>query len=376
MQIIGSFGKNEEGSALVVGIFCITILLGFLGLAVDVGNLVYTKTKMQNAVDAAAYAGGLNLPNTSSATTQATGILHSNGFPSVTPSVDFAKDATCNPSSLPEINVSMSQTVNTFFMVLFGQPTVTLQASVKAVLIGGGGGPFSYALFSDTSLTPSGNPTVNGSVHSNGKTTMSGNVSISGNLEGATGVTLSGNVNVGGAIAADSLGDIRTSGNISYGSENASATNIAMPDFSSQLNTIFPNMATYNGNQSWSGNIPDLGNSIYVNGDVSLSGNINSTGAIVATGNITISGNVSLGSSDQICLYSLNGNVTISGNVSYGGNSSAVIYAPKGTVNISGNQTFDGCIVGKSMNISGNGTFNYVQPTVLPVSGKHVRLVK
>ena len=181
------------------------MLLGFLGLAMDVGNLVYTKTRMQNAVDAAAYAGGLNLPSTSDATTQATSILHSNGFPSVTPTVDFAKDATCNPSSLPEINVSMSQTVNTFFMGLFGQPTVTLQASVKAVQVGGGGGPFGYALFSNTSLTPSGNPTVHGSVHSNGKTTMSGNVNISGNLEGATGVTLSGNVDVGGAISADSL---------------------------------------------------------------------------------------------------------------------------------------------------------------------------
>ena len=376
MKIIRRLGKNEEGSALVVGILCITVLLGFLGLAMDVGNLVYTKTRMQNAVDAAAYAGGLKLPSHSDATTQATSILHSNGFPSVTPTVDFAMDATCNPSSLPEINVSMSQTVPTYVMGVLGITTVPLQASVKAVQVGGGGGPFGYALFSDTSLTPSGNPTVNGSVHSNGKTTMSGNVNISGNLEGATGVTLSGNVDVGGAISADNLGDIHTSGNINYGSENASATNIAMPDYSSQLNTIFPSMTTYNGNQSWSGNIPDLGNSVYVNGNVSLSGNINTTGAIVATGNITISGNVSLGSNDQLCLYSLNGNVTISGNVSYGGNSSAVIFAPKGNVTISGNQSFYGCIVGHALTLSGNGTFNYMPSTVLPVSSKHVKLVK
>ena len=376
MKIIRRLGKDEEGSALVVGIFSLTVLLGFLGLAMDVGNLVYTKTRMQNAVDAAAYAGGLNLPSTSSATTQATSILHSNGFPSVTPTVDFAKDATCNPSSLPEINVSMSQTVNTFFMCLLGQSTVALQASAKAILVGGPGGPFGYALFSNTSLTPSGNPTVNGSVHSNGKTTMSGNVNISGNLEGATGVTLSGNVDVDGAISADKMSDIKTSGNISYGSEDGNATNIAMPDYSSQLNTIFPSMTSYSGNESWSGNIPDLTNSIYVNGNVSLSGNINTTGAIVATGNITISGNVSLGSNDQLCLYSLNGNVTISGNVSYGSNPSAVIFAPKGTVNMSGNQSFDGCIVGNALNLSGNGTFNYMPSTVLPASTKHVKLVK
>ena len=60
---------------------------------------------------------------------------------------------------------------------------------------------------------------------------MSGNVNISGNLEGATGVTLSGNVNVGGDISADKVSDIKTSGNISYGSEDGNATNIAMPDY-------------------------------------------------------------------------------------------------------------------------------------------------
>ncbi len=376
MKMIRPLGKNEEGSALVVGLLCITMLLGFLGLAMDIGNLVYTKTMMQNAVDAAAYAGGLNLPNTADATAQATSIVHRNGFPSITPTVDFAQDTTCNPGGLPEINVRMSQTVPTYVMGVLGISTVPLQAGAKAVLIGGGGGAFGYALFSNTNLTPSGNPTVNGSVHSNGKTTMSGNVHISGNLEGATGVTLSGNVNVGGDISADSLSHIHTSGNISYGAEDASATNIAMPDYSSQLNTIFPNMTTYNGNQSWSGNIPDLGNSIYVNGNVSLSGNINTTGAIVATGNITISGNVSLGSNDQLCLYSLNGNVTVSGNVSYGGNSSAVIFAPKGSVTMSGNQSFYGCIVGNSLTLSGNGTFNYMPSTVLPTSSKHVKLVK
>ena len=81
MKTIRALGKNEEGSALLVGVCCITMLLGFLGLAMDVGNLVYTKTRMQDAVDAAAYGGGLNLPSTSSATTQATSILHSNDFP-------------------------------------------------------------------------------------------------------------------------------------------------------------------------------------------------------------------------------------------------------------------------------------------------------
>ena len=359
MKIIRRLGKDEEGSALVVGIFSLTVLLGFLGLAMDVGNLVYTKTTMQNAVDAAAYAGGLNLPSTSDATTKATSILQSNGFPSVTPTVDFAKDATCNPSSLPEINVSMSQAVNTFFMCLLAQPTVTLQASAKAVLVGGTGGPFSYALFSNTSLTPSGNTTVHGSVHSNGKTTMAGNVNVSGNIEGATGVTLSGIVNVGGDISADRLSDIKTCGKINYGSENGSATNIPMPDYSSQLNTIFPSMTTYNGNETWSGNIPDLSNSIYVNGTASFSGNINTTGAIVATGNMTIAGNVTLGSNDQICLYSLNGNVTLTGNFSYGNNSSAVIFAPNGTVTISGNSPFTGSIVANSIIIAGNATFNY-----------------
>ena len=81
-------------------------------------------------------------------------------------------------------------------------------------------------------------------------------------------MSATGNITVDGALSANSLATISTTGNVSYGSENASATNIPMPDYSSQLNTIFPNMTTYNGNQSWSGNIPDVCNSIYVNGNV------------------------------------------------------------------------------------------------------------
>lgn len=401
--------KNEKGSVAVIVACCLTMLLGFLGLAMDVGNLVLTKTKMQNAVDAAACAGALafsastvppSAADKTAAKNQANTILQSNGFPSVTLTIDasnpivippppntlnFPTNATWNGSSVPAIYLTLNRTVPTYVMGVLGIGSVSLSAKAEAVQTGGPG-PFGYALFSDTTLPLTGNTTVHGSVHSNGSVTMTGNVDVdvpgvvSGNVEGATGISATGNITVDGALSADSLAHISTTGNVSYGSENANATNIPIDPFgfSSQLNTIFPSMTTYTGNQTFNGNIPDLTNSIYVDGNVTFNGNINSTGAIVATGNITINGNITLGSSNQICLYSTGTNkaISLTGNVNYGSNSSAVIFNPKGSISITGNSTFNGSIVGKSLTVTGNATYNAVSSiTALPL-GKHAKLIK
>lgn len=379
--------KNQEGAVVVIAGLLLTVLLGFVGLALDLGNLIVTKTKMQNAVDAAVLGGGLLLPSTGQATKdRANSFITANNFTPVTGQPTFDIDAVVNPTSLPEINYSMTKNVQTYFMGLFGYSTVPITAAAKAVLQStGSSGPFSYALFSGSGLNISGNATIHGSVHANGSVTLTGNINvnepgiINGNVEGATGVSASGNISVDGDLSANSLANITTTGNVSYGGKDANAVNIAMPDYSSQLNTIFPNMTTYTGNQSWSGNIPDVTNGIYVNGSATLSGNVNSTGAIVATDNITISGNVTLGSNNQVCLYSLNGNITITGNISYGSGASAVIFAPHGTVTYSGNSAFTGSIVAQSLSVNGNGIYNAASSiTALPgaTGSAHVKLIQ
>ncbi len=55
--------KNENGQSLIMVALCLTVLLGFVAIAVDYGYLAYQKRQLQNAADAAALAGAYELPN-------------------------------------------------------------------------------------------------------------------------------------------------------------------------------------------------------------------------------------------------------------------------------------------------------------------------
>ena len=52
--------RNEDGQTLVITALCMTVLLGSLGLAMDVGLAFHTKRNLQTAADAAAIAAALN----------------------------------------------------------------------------------------------------------------------------------------------------------------------------------------------------------------------------------------------------------------------------------------------------------------------------
>lgn len=66
--------KNKDGIALVMLALMSTVLLGFSALAVDVGMIAYTKSKLQSVADAAALAGAHDLP--SAATAKSTAISY------------------------------------------------------------------------------------------------------------------------------------------------------------------------------------------------------------------------------------------------------------------------------------------------------------
>ncbi len=59
--------KNEEGQVLILFALLLAVLTGFAALAIDVGSMTLTKTKLQTAADAAALAGANELPNDSTA---------------------------------------------------------------------------------------------------------------------------------------------------------------------------------------------------------------------------------------------------------------------------------------------------------------------
>jgi len=48
--------RGERGSILVITALSLVALVGFVGLALDLGHLYVVKTELQNAADAAALA--------------------------------------------------------------------------------------------------------------------------------------------------------------------------------------------------------------------------------------------------------------------------------------------------------------------------------
>ena len=76
---------SERGAVLPLIAICLAVLMGFAGMAVDVGYWEYQQRQQRNAVDAAAVGGAQQLaysscPNSSAATTAAQNDASQNGF--------------------------------------------------------------------------------------------------------------------------------------------------------------------------------------------------------------------------------------------------------------------------------------------------------
>ncbi len=75
-----STSPREGGQALVLFVLALAALLGFMALAIDVGQAMVEKRSAQNAVDAAALAGAAYLPNHDNAVAKANQWLTLNGY--------------------------------------------------------------------------------------------------------------------------------------------------------------------------------------------------------------------------------------------------------------------------------------------------------
>jgi cytoskeletal protein CcmA (bactofilin family) len=367
------FWKNQKGFVTVLAALMFTGLAGFAGLALDIGNLCVVKAKMQNAVDAAVCGGGLKLPDQSQATAQATSLITYNNFNPSSATITFPDSTT--------MKCTMNNNVPTFFMGLLGIKTVPLTASAEGQLQGsspGGpsGGPFNYTIFSGSEtldLVLNGSQTITGSVHSNDHLLINGSGTITGAAEGYKSVTVNGSHTIG-SVVADILQHITINGSNNIGSKSGGATDIAMPDYTQQIQSIAAQK--YYTDKTFNGAV-NINGSIYVQGKVTLNGSISSSGAILATGNITVNGTSSISGANQVCLYSANGDVLING-TSFGDNtSSEIIYAPNGKVTINGSFVFHGRIIAKQVLINGSENIDGSDYPVTTLPGKaHVKLIQ
>lgn len=128
--------KQQKGGVLIIVALCLTVLLGFLGLVIDTGQLYVSKTEMQTAMDACSLAAAQELDGQLDSITraQSAGILAGNlnkvNLQSASPGItagDFSFSTTLNgatttdPLSAKYVKCTKSSpAVQTVFMQLLG----------------------------------------------------------------------------------------------------------------------------------------------------------------------------------------------------------------------------------------------------------------
>jgi Flp pilus assembly protein TadG len=137
MEEIVRILRDESGQTLISVALSLTCILGFVGLATDVGTMFHAKRNMQIAADAAAIAGAAELPyGTTDMTTAAQDASGQNGV------TNGVNNAVVTVNSPPKngvylglagyVEAIVSQPQPTFFMQLFKRTSMTVAARAVA----------------------------------------------------------------------------------------------------------------------------------------------------------------------------------------------------------------------------------------------------
>lgn len=143
--------KNESGQVLIMTALSMSMMLGFMGFAVDVGQLFHAKRNMQAAVDAAALAATVTLQKeesttlTTDAKNAASAALAANNFGGAAISTAFSSSVstpTLYISSPPNdgpntgrkdfVEAILTVPQSTVFMNMFGAGTINVGARAVA----------------------------------------------------------------------------------------------------------------------------------------------------------------------------------------------------------------------------------------------------
>src|ERR1700675_3514180 len=123
--------QKKSGQMGVLFLILLPVLLGFVGLSIDLGNAYRTRATLSKAIDAAALAAmsNCNLGQTE-ARTIAQNAFNANYGPNP-PAVSIVFSTDSNNNML--VNVSASVTLNTYFLrVLSGLKTLSVSSRAQA----------------------------------------------------------------------------------------------------------------------------------------------------------------------------------------------------------------------------------------------------
>jgi Flp pilus assembly protein TadG len=133
---------NESGQTLIMVAVGMSVLLGFVGFATDVGVMLHEKRIVQAAADSAAIAGAARLPYGSTAVTQAAladatlnGFTHtsSNGINVTVTNPPLASQVgNASFATKQYVQVTISQNTSAYFMKLFNLSHLNVSATAVA----------------------------------------------------------------------------------------------------------------------------------------------------------------------------------------------------------------------------------------------------
>lgn len=159
-------GGGERGQALVLFAAGLAAFCGFVGMSIDVGHVMATRTDLQKSADAAAMAGSQDLPSTSTALPVANSYVSSNSTGGTTAaSVVFSQTYAANDT----IQVTTTRYVNYTFLKAIGMSGMSVNAKAK-VRVGdyvGGAGlvPWGFIASNNNNSTLLQNPCYLGQVN-------------------------------------------------------------------------------------------------------------------------------------------------------------------------------------------------------------------
>ncbi|MCR4405954.1 MAG: pilus assembly protein TadG-related protein [Anaerolineae bacterium] len=127
-QVLQPAGGSEAGQSIIILTVAMIVFIALLGLALDLGLVYVRRIQLSRAVDAAALAAVVELPDVDAAEATATRFFHANGFPNADP--DVVPGTGVMQSNWLTVTARIQQPL--FFMPLFNIRSVPIAALAVA----------------------------------------------------------------------------------------------------------------------------------------------------------------------------------------------------------------------------------------------------
>lgn len=389
---------SRRGAVLVLAAALLIVVFAFTAFTVDVGYISLTKSRLQVAADAAALAAALHVgQDGAAAESDAVSACAANSaagssvellpesdlefgiwdeFAGNFVALSSADDPNANAvRATCRLNSARGSAVKLFFAPVLGVSETDLTASAIAMVERNLCGP----LVGIESVTITGNPRTDSyrsdeGPYSPSRARSSGSVCSDGPIDVIGNALVRGDANPGRGYETTIIGNAQVTGSTKPRSRplNLPPVEIGDVEFINDNNLIAghgrgrgPSRSPLDADRNFSlthNSSYDLFPGTYYLNNLTLTGqstlNVSGPTMIYLTGNLETAGGRlanDTGLPGNLKIFMTGGTARIIGNVDL----SAVIYAPNTDVTITGTGTLDGAVVGKTLDVQGNGDVHY-----------------